>query len=155
MIVLGLFTDFNTMFQSESSLLFKVKTEIQRLSSADPLFYCEPIAKTMPLKRFLSILRFLQLNDNSKMPKPKEPQFDRLYKVRPMINFLKEKYYEIFSPSRYLSVDESMVGFKGRSSLKQYLPNKPTKRGLKCGLWHVHQLGLFLALMFTKEKQVK
>lgn len=99
--------------------------------NADPLFYCEPIAKTMPLKRFLSILRFLHLNDNSKMPKPKEPQFDRLYKVRPMINFLKEKYYEIFSPSRYLSVDESMVGFKVRSSLKQYLPNKPTKRGFK------------------------
>ena len=31
----------------------------------------------------------------------------------------------------YVSIDESMIKFKGRSSLKQYLPKKPIKRGFK------------------------
>ena len=34
-------------------------------------------------------------------------------------------------PHRENSIDEAMVGFKGRSSLKQYVPKKPTKRGIK------------------------
>ena len=29
------------------------------------------------------------------------------------------------------AIDEAMVKFKGRSSLKQYIPNKPIKRGFK------------------------
>ena len=34
-------------------------------------------------------------------------------------------------PHREVSVDEAMVPFKGRSSLKQYMPQKPVKRGFK------------------------
>lgn len=48
-----------------------------------------------------------------------------------MTGFLKQRYGDLFNPSSFLSVDESMVAFKGRSSLKQYIPNKPIKRGLK------------------------
>ena len=34
-------------------------------------------------------------------------------------------------PHRENSVDEAMVLFKGRSGFKQYMPNKPVKRGYK------------------------
>lgn len=60
-----------------------------------------------------------------------DPNYDRLHKIRPMINHLKKKFKETFYPSRHLSVDESMIPFKGRSSMKQYMPNKPIKRGFK------------------------
>ena len=30
-----------------------------------------------------------------------------------------------------VAVDEAMIKFQGRSSLKQYMPLKPTKRGIK------------------------
>ena len=33
--------------------------------------------------------------------------------------------------SRNCSIDEAVVGFKGRIGFKQYLPMKPTKRGYK------------------------
>jgi hypothetical protein len=36
-----------------------------------------------------------------------------------------------YNPGRNLAVDESMVTFKGRTHLKQYMPQKPIKRGLK------------------------
>lgn len=37
----------------------------------------------------------------------------------------------IFNLSECQSVDESMILFKGRSSLRQYIPSKPIKRGHK------------------------
>lgn len=99
--------------------------------STNPNFRVERIASLMPVKRFLKILRFLHLNDNSTMPKRGSNDFDKLYKLRPLIDHLNEKCKTAFQTSRYLSVDESMIAFKGRSKIKQYMPKKPIKRGFK------------------------
>lgn len=85
----------------------------------------------MTLKRFLKVLRYLHVNDNEVMPKKGEPEFDKLYKVRPIITCLTKNFLEAYNPSRNLSVDESMIAFKGRTHLKQYMPQKPIKRGIK------------------------
>lgn len=45
---------------------------------------------------------------------------------------LGETFKSCWNSSKYQSVDESMIKFKGRSSLKQYMPAKPIKRGYKC-----------------------
>ena len=37
----------------------------------------------------------------------------------------------MYEPGKEVSVDEAMIPFKGRSSLKQYMPLKPVKRGVK------------------------
>ena len=37
----------------------------------------------------------------------------------------------MYAPHKEIAVDEAMIKFQGRSSLKQYLPKKPTKRGIK------------------------
>ena len=50
--------------------------------------------------------------------------------TRGMIQLL-EKCLKLYDPNQENSVDEAMVGFKGRSTLKQYMPMKPTKRGFK------------------------
>ena len=42
-----------------------------------------------------------------------------------------KNFQKAYNPSRELSIDESMIGFKGRLSFIQYLPKKPTKRGMK------------------------
>ncbi|XP_025195693.1 piggyBac transposable element-derived protein 4-like [Melanaphis sacchari] len=59
------------------------------------------ISSLMTVNRFGWLLSSLHLNDNSVMTKRGE------------------------------TVDESMIKFKGRSTLKQYMPNKPIKRGYK------------------------
>lgn len=83
----------------------------------------------MPLKRFLKITRLLHVNDNTMMPKKGENEYDRLFKIRPFLDYNSKRFKLLFDPSRNLSM--SMVKYKGRSSLKQYMPMKPIKRGFK------------------------
>ena len=54
---------------------------------------------------------------------------DKLHKVRPLIDDLNKSISGAYSSSICVSIDESMIPFKGRSLLKQYMPMKPVKRG--------------------------
>ena len=87
----------------------------------------DKIADVMPTKRFEQIKRFLHLNNNMQMPKDYP---DKLFKVRPLINAIKERF-QIIAPREILCIDEHMVSFKGRSKLKQCNPQKPKKWGYK------------------------
>lgn len=58
-------------------------------------------------------------------------EFIRLYKVRPFLNYLSESFLNGRHPSENQSIDESMIKFKGRSSIKHYMPKNPIKRGFK------------------------
>ena len=112
--------------------------------SADPHFHYHPIATRIPRARFLSIWRFLHFVDNRvhegclSSPGAQEgerqgppPDLDRLWKVRPVISAVVAACRTLYRPNREASIDEAMVAFKGRSSMKQYLPMKPVKRGFK------------------------
>lgn len=68
-----------------------------------------------------------------KCPKKGELGYDKLYKLRPLIDTLCENFLKSYISSEYQRCDESLVKFKGRSSLKQYMSNKPIKRVYK--LW--------------------
>lgn len=95
------------------------------------------VADVMPLARFEKIKRFFHLNNNAEMPKHGQENFDKLYKVRPMIESILLKCRAL-SPEESHSVDEQMIPTKARSSLRQYLPKKPHKWGMKvwarCGV---------------------
>lgn len=90
-----------------------------------------PIVRSaMSRDRFDTILTNLHVNDNSQIPTGNP---DKTYKIRPMIDALNDHFPRLYNGSRELSIDESMILFKGRSSMKQYNPMKPIKRGYK--LW--------------------
>ena len=52
-------------------------------------------------------------------------------KVQALIDHLSQKFKSLYEVNRVVAVDEAMIKFQGRSSLKQYMPLKPTKRGIK------------------------
>jgi len=56
--------------------------------------------------------------------------YDKLYKIRPLLNKLKEKFNEI-SQEEYQSCDEQMISFKVKSSI--FLKSR-TSGSLKCFL---------------------
>ena len=81
--------------------------------------------------RFSLLLRFLHLNDNSQYKKKGEPGHDPLFKLRPFLTPLITKFQMVYILNREVSVDESMIGFKGQLGFIQYMPKKQTKWGMK------------------------
>ena len=86
----------------------------------------------MKRDRFSLIMRFLHLADNECYIPKGQPGHDPLYKLHPFLEPLLTNFQKSYSLHRELSVDEAMVGFKGRLAFIQYLPKKPTKWGMKC-----------------------
>ncbi|XP_043464126.1 piggyBac transposable element-derived protein 4-like [Leptopilina heterotoma] len=93
--------------------------------STNPQLHDSFISSIMPVNRFFSILSCLHFNDNSIAPKRNEPGFDKLFKIRPMLTELSENFLKYYNHTKNQSIDESMIKFKGRSTLKQYMPQKP------------------------------
>lgn len=90
----------------------------------------EPIRKVMSLNKFEKIRRCIHFNDNSNLIPFTEPGHDRLYKIRPLIDILNNRFSSV-PLEQHLSVDEQMCSTKIRHYMKQYLPKKPHKWGFK------------------------
>ena len=108
------------------------KPQVEDYRSTNERLRNGAISKAMTINRWRKLNQYIHLSDNEKAPDENDPNRDRLFKVRPLLdmcnrNFKNGKYL----PSRDLSIDEAMIGFKGRCYMKMYLPGKPTKWGLK------------------------
>lgn len=88
------------------------------------------VADVMSRNRFEKLRTMFHINDNSEMKERNHPDYDKLFKVRPFIDALLSNFSNV-EPEEYNCVDEIMIPFKGRSSLKQYVKNKPHKWGIK------------------------
>ncbi|XP_049958104.1 piggyBac transposable element-derived protein 4-like [Schistocerca serialis cubense] len=99
--------------------------------SSDPILGVTAISLVMAKLRDKKIVENLHCNDNSTRVKKEKPGYDKLHKIRPVIRVISNKLCKVYEPSSVLAVDECMVAFKGRSTLKQYMPMKPVKRGYK------------------------
>ena len=97
----------------------------------DTFLRYSPIADRISRDHFRDIHRFLHFNSNSNLPLVEEPGHDRLGKVRPVMEALQERFSQLYQPHCANAVDEAMIPFQGRSSLKQYMPAKCVKRGIK------------------------
>ena len=87
--------------------------------------------KVMYRRRFELLLKLLHLNDSRKQPARGQPGYDKLYKVRPLLDAVVKNFQACYTPTENLSIDESMIGFKGRLAFLQYMPKKPQKWGMK------------------------
>jgi hypothetical protein len=93
--------------------------------SSDGNLHVQRIADIMTIKRFLSILRLLHLNDNTAMPKKGSSNFDKLYKMRPFINHLMKQWWALKEefPSLACSKSTYLLSFKvyeGKSNDTNY-----------------------------------
>lgn len=48
-----------------------------------------------------------------------------------MLDTIIVQFKSVYMPKAQVSIDESIIGFKGRLSFVQYMPKKPTKWGIK------------------------
>ena len=104
--------DREDLYWKESDSHFLLGTNIPDVITRD---------RCMQIKRYLHFCR-----------EDENPRNDKLYKVRYMLTNIREKFLSEYVPHEEISIDESMVPFKGRLSFKQYMKDKPCKFGIKC-----------------------
>ena len=93
--------------------------------SSNPSIGNQFIKKAISRNRFQFLMSELYFNHSEK-----PDDATKLYYIE-LVNCIKQTFSNLISESSHQSIDESMVKFKGRSVLKQYLPLKPIKRGVK------------------------
>ena len=102
------------------------KLSLKDYWSNDPLLECPQFKNLMTRDRYFLPLRVLHFCDNNN-----QPEGDRLYKIKLIVNHLREKFSDSFRPFNHLCIDESMVLFKGRLIFRQFIPSKRTRFGIK------------------------
>ena len=86
--------------------------------------------------RFQLLLKFFHVVDNSSIPDRGSPNYNPAAKFQPVVDHANSVFKLHYLPSQFLSIDESLVGTCGRSSMVQYMPNKKHSRfGVK--LWMI------------------
>lgn len=91
-------------------------------SYTDVLYYHPFFAYVMSGRRFESILRVLCCA---------APNAKGKEKAQPLINMLISNYQETYNPTRELSIDESLLHFRGRLAFRVYIKNKKDRYGIK------------------------
>lgn len=84
----------------------------------------------MSRNTFQNILSNLQVVDNKDHAPRNSPNYDPLFKVRPMIQMMDKTFRNCYRSGRDISIDEACCPFKGRLSFKVFNPMKPNK-------WHI------------------
>ncbi|CAK9827592.1 PiggyBac transposable element-derived protein 4 [Anthophora retusa] len=79
-------------------------------------------------ERFFQILWMLHLNENVSTNRNVST---RIQKVSNFLDYIVDKFQAYFTPDREISIDESVVKFKGKISFITYNPKKPTKWGIR------------------------
>ena len=81
--------------------------------------------KTMSRERFKTIKRFLHVADNQRLTSSK------VAKVEPLFEKLKKQCQQFGVFDEFISIDESMIPYRGLHSARQFIRNKPIRFGYK------------------------
>ena len=107
--------------------------EMRMYWSKDPTYRQSGVADIMGRQRFKKIHQYFHINRNPQPEPTEEVPHDPLYKVRPALDLVRNACANSYYPLKDLAVDEAMIGYNGRLSFKQYMPNKPDSYGIKVG----------------------
>uniref|UniRef100_A0A1I8N7Z3 PiggyBac transposable element-derived protein domain-containing protein n=1 Tax=Musca domestica TaxID=7370 RepID=A0A1I8N7Z3_MUSDO len=83
----------------------------------------------MSRERFKFLIRCLRMDDKA-LRASLQPT-DRFLPVRKVWDMFIEQCHTSYTPGSHTTVDEQLLGFRGRCPFKMYIPNKPNKYGIK------------------------
>ena len=95
--------------------------------SSSQLYGSQIIRNTMWRERFELLLKFWHFSNNNN----KNSNQDRLFKLKPLLDLLKERFSSVYMPGSIISIDESIIPWRSRLLFKQYIPGKAHKYGVK------------------------
>lgn len=87
--------------------------------------------RLMSRNRFQMLSRFLHFVDNDNIPDEIRSYNRKIVKVAPLLEHLNRKFYDLYTPNQHLSIDESLLLWKGRLSWVQCIRTKAARFGIK------------------------
>ena len=84
------------------------------------------LSKASRCRRFESIIHHLHFNDDLRI----NPD-DRLYKLRPLLDYLAKKFLDLGVVKEHLLVEKFMIPYFGRHYATQFIKGKPMRFGYK------------------------
>ncbi|XP_045453770.1 piggyBac transposable element-derived protein 4-like [Melitaea cinxia] len=100
-------------------------SRLQDYWKTNRLFSIPVFGQYMSRNRYLLIMRCLHFSSET------GNETDPLFKIRSMIDYFNNKMDSCYYPAKELSLDESMVLWRGRLKFRQYIKNKRHKYGIK------------------------
>lgn len=94
-----------------------------------PVFGPSLFRATMTKKRFEFLLSNLRFDD--KETRDTRRSSDKFADFRDLWIGFEKNCSNYYTPSQYITVDETLLSFRGRCPFKMFIPNKPDKYGLK------------------------
>jgi len=81
--------------------------------------------------------------------------YNKLYKANDFLNLVRRNFQQNYALGSCVSIDKSIIKFKGRSSIKQYDPLKPIKRDYKVWILSESTTGYVYNFEINTEKDTK
>lgn len=103
------------------------KTSLKEYWSTDPFISTPIFWQLMSRNRFEYIWKAWHFNNNDLYS---NTTVDRLFKIRPMLDYIVEKFQTVYKPKQELSLHEAMIPWRGRLKFRTYNPAKIVKYGL-------------------------
>jgi len=102
------------------------KPKLKLYCSMKGIFQTPIFPQTMSRNRFQLIQRYLHFNNNNAAGTNK----DRLYKIHIILDIVVNNFRTNYIPDREISLDEGMLGWRGRLRFRVYNARKITKYGI-------------------------
>ncbi|CAF3588675.1 unnamed protein product [Rotaria sp. Silwood1] len=113
-----------------AGLLGKSRTDLQclwrRSSLESPIFKA-----TISRSRFQKIIACLRFD--YKKTREERKKTDKFAAIREVWSYFQDNMQKCYTPESDITIDEQLLGFRGKCPFRQYMPKKPDKYGLK--LW--------------------
>jgi hypothetical protein len=100
----------------------------------DSIFHCDTISNIFTRQRFQDLRRCLHITNPAQYENVQrdDPAYDKIHQTRWLVDAIRERCKAAWNLGKKLTIDEMMVRYKGTySPIRQYMPNKPLKWGLK------------------------
>ncbi|XP_026467553.1 piggyBac transposable element-derived protein 4-like [Ctenocephalides felis] len=98
--------------------------------SKNPIIATPFFSKVMSNRRFKLIKKYLHFMNNETYNSDLHP-YPKLNKIWPVYDFLNKKFKTAYTLQREITIDESLMLYKGALSWKQYMPMKRARFGIK------------------------
>lgn len=106
------------------------KPELTQYWSKNPMISTPFFSQCMSSRRFLQIKQYLHFSNNEDYNPENHPNA-KLNKIWPIYDVLVGKFRDLCTPCQHITIDESLLLYKGRLGWVQYIPLKRARYGIK------------------------